>query len=82
MLEIKKEPRFLKTIEKLKDNSLKERIKKQIKKILKNPNIGKPMKYGRKGTRELYAAPFRISYFYDKQAKLLVFLEIYHKDKQ
>jgi mRNA-degrading endonuclease RelE of RelBE toxin-antitoxin system len=82
MLEIRKEPSFLKTIEKIKDNSLKERIKKQIRKIVENPEIGKPMRYTRKGTRELYVPPFRISYAFNKQENLLIFLDIYHKDEQ
>ncbi|MEK6917092.1 MAG: type II toxin-antitoxin system RelE/ParE family toxin [Nanoarchaeota archaeon] len=82
MLEIRREPSFLKIIEKIKDNSLKEKIKKQKIKIVENPEIGKPMRYGRKGTRELYIPPFRISYSYDKQANLLIFLDIYHKNEQ
>ncbi len=82
MLEIKREPSFLKAIEKIKDNSLKERVIKQVKKIVENPEIGKPMRYGRKGTRELYVPPFRISYSFNKQENLLIFLDIYHKDEQ
>ena len=82
MLDIRREQSFLKTLSKIKDNSLKERVIKQIKKIVENPEIGKPMRYGRKGTRELYAPPFRISYSYDKQASILIFLDIYHKDEQ
>ena len=82
MLEIRKEPSFLKTIEKIKDNSLKERIKKQIRKIIENPELGKPIRYTRKGSRELYVSPFRISYTFNKQENLLIFLDIYHKDEQ
>jgi mRNA-degrading endonuclease RelE of RelBE toxin-antitoxin system len=82
MLEIRREQSFLKTIGKIKDNSLKERIKKQVRKIVENPEIGKPMRYGRKGTRELYVPPFRISYTFNKQENLLIFLDIYHKDRQ
>ena len=82
MLEIKKEPSFLKTISKIKDNSLKEKVIKQIKKIIKSPEIGKPMRYGRKGTRESYVSPYRISYSYIEQDNLLIFLDIYHKDQQ
>jgi len=82
MLEIKRKPNFLKTISKIKDNSIRERVKKQIKKIIANPEVGKPMKYGRKGTRELYIKPFRISYTYIKNKNELIFLELYHKKKQ
>ena len=40
------------------------------------------MRYGRKGTRELYASPFRISYFYIKGENKIIFSDIYHKDEQ
>ena len=82
MLEIRKEPSFLKTVEKIKDSSLKEKVKKQIKKILENPEIGKPMRFGRKGTRELYIKPFRLSYAYIKEEDKIIFLDLYHKDVQ
>ena len=38
-------PSFKSKIEKIKDNSLITKIKKQIQKIINNPKIGKPMKY-------------------------------------
>lgn len=82
MLDIRREPEFIKILSKIKDNSLKERVIKQIKKIVENPEIRKPMRYGRKGTRELYVPPLRISYTFDNQAELLIFLDIYHKDEQ
>jgi mRNA-degrading endonuclease RelE of RelBE toxin-antitoxin system len=43
MLEVEHKPNFLKKIHKIKDASVKERVKNQIKKILENPEIGKPM---------------------------------------
>jgi len=53
MLTVEHKSNFLKKICKIKDNSIKERVKNQIKKILEYPEIGKPMKCARKGTREL-----------------------------
>lgn len=82
MLDIKYEPAFLKIIERIKDKPTKEKVKKQIIKIITNPEIGKPMKYGRKGSREIYIAPFRLSYMYLKEENRLIFLDIYHKDEQ
>jgi mRNA-degrading endonuclease RelE of RelBE toxin-antitoxin system len=73
---------FEKTIRKINDQKIKTKVKKQIIKILENPEIGKPMKYNRKGTRELYIPPFRLSYYYDYETETIVFLTIYHKDKQ
>jgi len=39
----------------------RDKIEKQIKKIIKNPNVGKPLKYKR-GERTLYIKPFRLIY--------------------
>ena len=81
MLSVDYDPEFLKSLGKL-DNSIKEKVKKQIQKILENPEIGKPMKYVRKDTREVYISPFRLSYAYIKHEDKIVFFELYHKDEQ
>ncbi len=64
------------------DISFKIRIKKQIRKIIEDPEIGKPMKYGRSGTREVRIPPFRLSYKYERLKDKVVFLDFYHKDEQ
>lgn len=73
---------FLKEISKIKDNSFKTKVKKQVEKIVYNPEIGKPMKFDRKNTRELYIKPYRLAYSYIKEEDKLIFIEIYHKDEQ
>ena len=73
---------FKKMLSKIKDSALKERIVKLIEKIAESPDIGKPMRYGRKGTREVYVAPFRISYSYLADINTVHFLDLYHKDEQ
>lgn len=73
---------FEKTVRKLRDNRVKERLKVQIQKVVKDPDIGKPMRYSRKNTREVYVPPFRLSYYYNENKDLLVFLALYHKDDQ
>ncbi|OVE74904.1 hypothetical protein BVX95_00865 [archaeon D22] len=73
---------FKKKFSKVKDNSSKEKIKKQIRKIINSPEMGKPMRYDRKGTRELYIAPYRLSYLYIEDRDEVVFLDLYHKDLQ
>jgi len=73
---------FKKTFSRIKDKSLKEKIIKQFLKIKNNPETGKPMKYTRKGTREVYIPPFRLSYLYIKEENKIVFLDLYHKNKQ
>jgi len=82
MLKVEYSDDLLKTISKIKDASVKEKAKKQINKIIKQPIIGKPMKYARKGTRELYIGPYRLAYAYIIDKNKLVFLDLYHKDKQ
>lgn len=82
MLEVRYEPGFIKTIEKIKDKAVKEKVKKQIAKILETPEIGKPMRYARRGTREVYVAPYRLSYAYIKDENAVILLDIYHKDEQ
>lgn len=78
---VEKTDEFAKFVKKL-DHTFKEKAELQIKKILQYPEIGKPMKFDRKGTRELYIKPFRLSYEYLKQEDKIIFLSIYHKDKQ
>ena len=74
--------KFQRVISKIKDSSAQNSIKNKIAKIIENPEIGKPMQYSRKGTREVYAGSFRLSYRYSKDEDLVEFLEFYHKDKQ
>ena len=75
-------PSFQKAFSKIKDNGLKEKIFQQFLQIRENPEIGKPMKYSRRGTREVYIQPFRLSYIYLMEEEKILFLELYHKDEQ
>ena len=80
MVEVIFDSDFRKDFKKIRDNSIKEKIIKQISKIKDNPKIGKPMRYGRKGTRELYISPFRLSY--KVEGDIIYILALYHKDLQ
>jgi mRNA-degrading endonuclease RelE of RelBE toxin-antitoxin system len=82
MLKVEYSDDILKTILKIKDASSKEKVKKQIKKIIEQPKIGKPMRYARKGTRERYIGSYRLAYAYIKDKNKLIFLDLYHKDEQ
>jgi mRNA-degrading endonuclease RelE of RelBE toxin-antitoxin system len=82
MLKVDYSDDLLKTIKKINDASLKEKIKKQIKKIVEEPEIGKPMRYARKDTREMYIGSYRLAYAYIKDKNKLIFLDLYHKDEQ
>jgi len=79
MVEIRFDKNFKKYFSKIKDKSLKIKIQKQIKKISENPELGKPMRNIRKGTREVYIKPFRLSYMYLKNKNMVYVLDLYHK---
>lgn len=84
MVKIIFDDNFQRTISKIKDREVQKSIKNKIKKIIENPEIGKPMRNVRKGTREVYlgAGSFRISYEYHIEKDTIEFLDIYHKDEQ
>jgi mRNA-degrading endonuclease RelE of RelBE toxin-antitoxin system len=79
--EIRESDNFKRAYQKL-DNSIRIKLDKILLKIMENPEIGKPMMYARKGTRELYIRPFRLSYYYDYNTQRLYLLDFYHKDEQ
>ena len=82
MVEIRFDKKFKIIFSKIKDELLRTKIKKQIKKISENPEIGKPMRHIRKGTRELYIKPFRLSYIYFAEKNLVYVSDLYHKKRQ
>ena len=75
-------PSFKKQFSKIKDVLFKKKLIKLVEKIIDNPLIGKPMRNLRKGTRELYLKPYRLAYQFKEKELLILFIEIYHKDKQ
>jgi mRNA-degrading endonuclease RelE of RelBE toxin-antitoxin system len=82
MVKLNFDSKFQEIFSKIKDNTLKDKVIKQIEKIKINPEVGKPMMHDRKGTRELYIAPFRLSYCYIKHEERIVILDLYHKKEQ
>ena len=82
MVELRFDNNFKEVFSKIKDNLLRVKIMKQIKKISENPEVGKSMKYSRKGTREVYIKPFRLSYLYNKKGNIVAISDLYHKKKQ
>ena len=73
---------FEKAFDKIRDRGVQERILKLLEKIREMPDIGKPMSFQRKGTREVYVPPFRLSYAYFPEEQKVIFLDLYHKDEQ
>ena len=72
---------FLRRLKKL-DRSVLIKVEKLVIRILNNPEVGKPMRFDRKETRELYMPPFRLNYIYDKSRDILIFLDVYYKGEQ
>lgn len=75
-------PKFERDFKKIKDQASKNKLKKQIAKIIESPEIGKPMRFSRKGTREVYISPYRLSYKFIEGENKIIFLDLYHKDEQ
>ncbi len=82
MVRVRYDKKFQNTIFKIKDAEVQNSIKNKIAKIIEDPEIGKPMRNIKKGTREVYVGHFRLSYVFDKQGNLIEFLDFYHKDEQ
>lgn len=80
MVEIVRQRKFERKIKKIKDSKLKERIKKQIKKIIKNPEIEDFLRH-RKCERKVYISPFRLLYAYDKKKNKLYLIDFDKRDK-
>lgn len=82
MATVRFDPDFEKLYRRIKHAGLKKCMRTQIEKILARPQAGKPMRHQRRGTRELYVSPYRISYLWLKEENTIVFLTLYHKDEQ
>lgn len=81
MPKVQTSDKFERIIDKI-DNALKLQIDKVLDRIIANPEVGKPMRYERKGTRELYIGSYRLVYAFDKTTDTIFFLDFYHKDEQ
>ena len=75
---IEESDNFVKTFNKL-DKIFQKRVAKLIQKLIENPATGKPMRYSRRGTREVYIKPFRLSYIYLQKERQITLIDIYHK---
>jgi addiction module RelE/StbE family toxin len=69
--------RFERELRKLRDRSLKDRVKDQIEKILDNPETGKPLRFALKGERSVHVPPYRL--IYAVQGKTLYLLRFEHR---
>jgi addiction module RelE/StbE family toxin len=66
--------KFERDVRRIRDSLVKERVSKQIEKIVENPEVGKPLRYGLKGEWTVRVRPYRIIYaFQDDKLILLRF---------
>ncbi len=69
--------KFERELRKLKDRAVKNRVKKQIEKILENPETGKPLRFHLTGERSVYIPPYRL--IYSVQGETLYLLRFEHR---
>jgi addiction module RelE/StbE family toxin len=69
--------KFEKEFKKIKDKGLKEKLKKQIVKMIENPDFGKPLRYNLKGERTVYVKPYRL--IYKVEGDKLILLRFEHR---
>jgi len=69
--------KFERELRKLRDKTVKDRVKEQIEKILDNPETGKPLRFGLKGERSVYVPPYRL--IYAVQGQRLYLLRFEHR---
>jgi len=54
--------KFERELRKLRNGTIKDRVKDQIEKILDNPETGRPLRFDLKGERSIYVLPYRLIY--------------------
>ncbi|MEM2786507.1 MAG: type II toxin-antitoxin system RelE/ParE family toxin [Candidatus Nitrosotenuis sp.] len=69
--------KFKSEVTKIKDNKIKEKLRKQILNIIASPELGKPLRYDLKGERTVYIRPYRLIYSY--QGTVLYLLRCEHR---
>ncbi|MHB8548940.1 MAG: type II toxin-antitoxin system RelE family toxin [Thermoplasmataceae archaeon] len=67
--------KFEHDVRRLKDKGIKVRLEKNIRKIIENPEIGKPLSYALKGERTIRIPPFRLIYSISKNRLILLRFE-------
>ena len=67
--------KFEHEVKKIKDTSVKDRLEKSIRKIVENPEIGKPLGYVLKGERTVRIPPFRLIYTISENRLILLRFE-------
>ncbi len=66
---------FESEVKRIRNRLIRERVTKQIARIVKNPEVGKPLRFDLKGERTVYLKPFRIVYKVDGDVLTLLRFE-------
>ena len=69
--------KFERDVKRLRDSLLKERLEKQINKVVGDPESGKPLRYGLKGEWTVRIPPYRL--IYAVQGDRLILLRFEHR---
>ncbi len=69
--------KFERELRKLRDKTIKDRVKDQIEKVLDNPEAGKPLRFALKGERSVHVTPYRL--IYAVQGETLYLLRFEHR---
>lgn len=69
--------KFERELRKLRDKTIKDRVRLQIQKILDSPETGKPLRFALKGERSIYLPPYRL--VYAVQGETLYLLRFEHR---
>ncbi len=69
---IRRTDKFERDVKSIKDKTIKEKVKKQIKKIIDNPGVGKPLRYDLHGEYSVYVKPFRLLYIVKDDSLILL----------
>jgi len=71
--------KFERDVKKISDNAIKERLTKQIRKIVEDHESGKPLNYGLKGEWTIRIKPYLL--IYSVQEERLILLRFEHRKK-
>ena len=65
MPQIELSEKFKNQIKKIKDETVLDRVRKELKNLLKDPDTGKPLRYSLKGFRSIRIGKHRLLYAID-----------------
>lgn len=69
--------KFEQDFKKIKHRTIQDQLEKQIRKIVSNPNFGKPLRYDLKGEWTTYIRPYRL--IYKVEGNKLILLRFEHR---